>query len=255
MSTPLTGASYRNLGVALNMIMRPTPWLNILGALTFIAFGIGIYLALVTSPPDENQGDLIRIMYAHVSVAWVCFLAVFLSAFFGSLFLWKPRIVYDLWATASAEGALLFATLTIVGGMTYSKPTLGVFWTWDAKLTLTALLLALLVGYFVVRSLIEDNQRRGRVAAVIMLVVLVRLPFNYLGAEWFRTLHPAKSINLDGSGVTMQPLFLRILLFNTGVAALSFLYLLLERVRVGRIEKNRHKDKTLNETDGETIHV
>ena len=53
----------------------------------------------------------------------------------------------------------------------------------------------------------------------------------------------------------MQPLFLRILLFNTGVAALSFLYLLLERVRVGRIEKNRHKDKTLNETDGETIHV
>ena len=77
MSTPLTRASYRNLGVALNMIMRPTPWLNILGALTFIAFGIGIYLALVTSPPDENQGDLIRIMYAHVSVAWVCFLAVF----------------------------------------------------------------------------------------------------------------------------------------------------------------------------------
>ena len=65
MSTPLTGASYRNLGVALNMIMRPTPWLNILGALTFIAFGIGIYLALVTSPPDENQGDLIRIFSSN----------------------------------------------------------------------------------------------------------------------------------------------------------------------------------------------
>ena len=255
MSTPLTGVYYRNRGVNVNTIVRQTPWLNLLGALTLVAFGIGIYLALVTSPPDKNQGDLIRIMYAHVSVAWVCFLAVFLSALFGSLFLWKPSAAYDRWATASAEGALLFATLTIIGGMTYSKPTLGVFWTWDAKLTLTALLLALLVGYFVVRSLIEDNHRRGRVAAVIMLVVLVSLPFNYLGAEWFRTLHPAKSINLDGSGVTMQPIFLRILLFNTGVAALSFLYLLLERVRVGRMEDTRQRDNTLNETEGETVHV
>jgi heme exporter protein C len=239
----------------MNTVIITTPWLRGLGLLILVLFGIGIYLALVVSPPDENQGDLIRIMYAHVSVAWVCFLAVALSTFFGSLFLWKPRVAYDVWAAASAEGALLFAILTVVGGMTYSKPTLGVYWTWDAKLTLTALLLTLLVGYFVVRSLIDDNQRRGRVAAVIMLVVLVSLPFNYLGAEWFRTLHPAKSVNLDGSGITMQAVFLRILLFNTGVAALSFLYLLLMRVRVGILETNRQRAVTLKETSRETFHV
>ena len=239
----------------MNTATNRPPWLTGLGLATVVLFGVGAVLALVVSPQDVNQGDLIRIMYAHVSVAWVCFLAVILSAGFGALYLWRGRAGHDVWATASAEGALLFAALTIIGGMTYSKPTLGVYWTWDAKLTLTALLLALLVGYFIVRGLIDDRERRGRVGAVIMLVVLASLPFNYLAAEWFRTLHPAKSVNLDGSGVTMEPAFLRILLFNTVVAALAFFYFMLERVRVGRLETARRDEAEREEPGGEAVHV
>ena len=129
------------------------------------------------------------------------------------------------------------------------------YWTWDAKLTLTALLLALLVGYFIVRALIDDRERQGRVSAVIMLVVLASLPFNYLAAEWFRTLHPAKSINLDGSGVTMEPAFVRILLFNTAVAVLAFSYFLLERVRLGRLESARQDEAEREGPAGEAVHV
>ena len=32
---------------------------------------IGIYLALVVSPPDYQQGDAARIMYVHVPAAWM----------------------------------------------------------------------------------------------------------------------------------------------------------------------------------------
>ena len=238
----------------MNRAKRPL-WLSGLGLATLVLFGVGAVLALTVSPPDINQGELIRIMYAHVSVAWVCFLAVGLSSLFGGLYLWRGRAGHDAWAVASAEGALLFAALTIVGGMTYSKPTLGVYWTWDAKLTLTALLLALLVGYFIVRALIDDRERQGRVSAVIMLVVLASLPFNYLAAEWFRTLHPAKSINLDGSGVTMEPEFVRILLFNTAVAVLAFSYFLLERVRLGRLESARQDEAEREGPAGEAVHV
>lgn len=138
-------------------------------------------------------------MYAHVPVAWIGFAAVAVSAFWGMLYLWRGRAVDDVRAQGTAEAALLYSVLTVVGGMTYSKPTLNTYWTWDAKLTLTALMVALVVGYFIVRALIEDPQRRARVSAVIMLVVLVSLPFNYLAAEWFRTLHPAKSINLTAA--------------------------------------------------------
>ena len=217
---------------------RRPGWLNALGLATVTLLGVGAYLGLVVSPPDVNQGDLIRIMYAHVSAAWVCFLAVILAAIFAMLYLWRGRAVDDVRAVAHAELALLFAGLTIVGGMTYSKPTLNTFWTWDAKLTLTALLFALLVGYFVVRGLIDDRERRGRVSAVVAIIVLASLPFNWMAAEWFRTLHPAKSFEVSSAGVSdsAQPIFRWILLFNVVVAALVYTWFALERVRLGRLE-------------------
>lgn len=223
------------------MARRPL-WLSGLGWAAAAAFLLGLGMALFVSPPDVAQGELIRVMYAHVSVAWVSFLAVIVSAVAAMAFLWRGRRGADALAVAAAEGALVFGALTIVGGMTYSKPTLNTFWTWDAKLTLTALMVALLAGYFIVRGLIDDPQRRGRVSAVIMIVVLASLPLNYLAAEWFRTLHPAKSLDVTGGGVTMDPVMLRVLLVNVAAAAMIFLYLLAERVRIGRIEAAHEAD-------------
>lgn len=226
------------------MTQPPAPrprsrWLTLLGVAAPILFGVGAYLALVVSPPDVNQGQLIRIMYAHVSVAWISFVAVIVMALWGMAFLWRSRPVDDVRAAANAEAATFFAVLTLVGGMTYSKPTLNTFWTWDAKLTLTALMFALLVGYFIVRGLIDDPQRRGRVSAVIGIIVAVSLPFNYLAAEWFRTLHPAKSVNLDGSGVQMDPTMLAVLLANVAIAGVIYLAFVSVRVRIGRAERAR----------------
>ncbi len=237
-------------------LSRPM-WLNIFAILNLCLFGLGIYLALVRSPVDVTQGDLIRIMYAHVSVAWICFLAVFLCAVFGSLFLWRSGKLNDILAVASAEMGMFFAGLTLIGGMTYSKPTLNTWWTWDAKLTATALLFFMLIGYFIVRGLIDDPVRRGRVSAVIGLIILADVPIIYFASEWWRTLHPAKSLNLDGSGVTMQPEFVQVLLFNVAVAALIYIYMMIERVRIGRLEARQeewleHKQQS---KPSEAIHV
>lgn len=216
--------------------LRRPAWLRVYLGLTLALFVAAALAGLVFSPRDVNQGDLIRIMYAHVSVAWISFLAVGLTALFGALYLWLGKRRDDVLAVASAEMGLFFSALTIVGGMTYSKPTLNTFWTWDAKLTLTAIMVALMVGYFIVRGLIDDPVRRGRVSAVVAIVAAASLPFNYLAAEWFRTLHPAKSIALDGSGVTMDPTMLAVLLFNTLVAALIYLGFMMDRVHLGRAE-------------------
>ena len=217
---------------------RQPAWLKAFGLVTLILFATAMILALVISPPDVNQGDLIRVMYAHVSVVWIGFLAVVMTAIFGMLYLWRSKPLDDVWAVASAEMALIYFGLAIIGGMTYSKPTLGVFWDWDAKLTLTALAFALLVGYFIVRGLIDDPQQKARVSAVVSIIVLASLPFNWMAAEWFRTIHPSKSFDVSGGSVsdTMAPIFRWILLFNVLVAALIFTYFLLERVRIGRGE-------------------
>ncbi len=237
------------------MTKRPV-WLNLFGLIIFILFGIGMYLGLKVSPPDVNQGELIRVMYAHVSAVWVCFLAVIISAVFGMVYLWRSKTSDDIHALAHAESALLFAGLTIIGGMTYSKPTLGVFWDWDAKLTLTALLLALLVGYFVVRGLIDDSVRRGRISAIVMMMVLASLPFNWMASKWFRTLHPGKSIEVTSSGIDWKtaPAFRWILLFNVAVAALIYTWFVLERVRIGRLEAKLQNEGE-PKRQGEVIHV
>jgi len=230
--------------------MKPMPTqrplgLTILGIVALSLFAVGAYLALVYAPRDFVQGDLIRIMFAHVPVAWVGFLAVIVTAVFGSLYLWLGRKRHDIVAVAAAESALFFFALTMLGGMIYSRPTLGTFWTWDAKLTLTAIMFTLLVGYFIVRGLIDDPERRGRVSAVIGLIVAASLPFNWMAAEWFRTLHPARAIVIDDGGVrtTMAPIYLQILLFNVAVAALIFLYFVLERIRIGKLEAALQADE------------
>jgi heme exporter protein C len=224
-------------------LRRPT-WLRVYLGITAALFAVAAFAGLVLSPRDVNQGDLIRIMYAHVSVAWICFLAVGLTAVFGALYLWRGQRRDDVLAVASAEMGLFFSALTIIGGMTYSRPTLNTFWTWDAKLTLTAIMVALMVGYFIVRGLIDDPLRRGRVSAVVAIVAAASLPFNYLAAEWFRTLHPAKSVALDGSGITMDPTMLGVLLFNTAVAALIYLGFMFDRVRIGRVEAELEEERT-----------
>jgi heme exporter protein C len=230
---------------------RPA-WLKVWGAAVVVAFAVGAYLGLVWSPPDVNQRELIRIMYAHVSVAWIGFVAVGLTALFAALYLWRGKRRDDVRAVASAEMALLFSGLTIIGGMTYSRPTLNTFWTWDAKLTLTALMVALLVGYFIVRALIDDPVRRGRVSAVVAIVVAVSLPFNYLAAEWFRTLHPSRAISVDASGVsaTIAPEMLVALLFNTLVAGLAYAWFMVDRVRLGRLEAELEEAREARESLG-----
>ena len=246
-----------------NNYSRPL-WLKLFGGCVLLLFVAGMYVGLVASPQDINQGNLIRIMYAHVSVAWICFVAVILSAVASALFLWQGKRAQDVFAVASAEMALFYAALTVTGGMIYSKPTLNTFWSWDAKLTLTAIMCALLVGYFVVRGLLDDPLNRGRVSAVVSLMVLASLPLNWFAAEWFRTLHPAKSFEVSAEGVesTMNAVMRNTLLFNVAIAALILTYFMIERLRLGlwelRLEQNASANTTASSTSPskvETIHV
>lgn len=224
-------------------------WTLIASGILFVA-AAAMGLSPSLSPQDVNQGHLIRIMYAHVAVAWIGFVAIGVAAFWGAMFLWKSDPRHDVRAQAAAELGAIYSLLTIVGGMTYSKPTLNTFWTWDAKLTLTAIMLTLLVGYFIVRALIDDPVRRGRISAVILLIVLISLPFNYLAAEWFRTLHPAKSVSVEG--VSMDRTMLTTLLVNTVVAGIIFFALLSERIRIGNYLVAKEREAEAKEDTSET---
>jgi heme exporter protein C len=203
---------------------------NGLGTLALLAMLVGLYLALVYAPADALMGDVQRIMYVHVPTAWVAFLAFFVVFVSSLIYLWKRLPEADRLAHASAEIGTLFTALTLIAGSIWGKPTWGVWWTWDARLTTTAILFVIYVGYLMLRSFVEEPERRARLAALVGIVGFIDVPITYMSVLWFRTLHQPPSI--QRGVVSMPDTMLFTLLFNVGAFTLVYLFFLVKRVRI-----------------------
>jgi heme exporter protein C len=203
---------------------------NTLGILALLAVLAGLFLAFFHAPSDALQGDVQRIMYIHVPTAWVAFFAFFVVFVSSLVYLWKRLPEADRLAHASAEIGVLFTALTLIDGSIWGKPTWGTWWTWDARLTTTAILLVIYVGYLMLRSFVEEPERRARLAALVGIVGFIDVPIIYMSVLWFRTLHQPPSIQTGG--VKMPEAMLLTLLVNVGVYTLVYLFFLVKRVRL-----------------------
>ncbi len=198
---------------------------------------VGFLLAMI-SPADAVQGNLVRIMYVHVPAAWLAYLA-FTVTLAGSIgYLVTRNLRWDRLAASSAEIGVYFTGLTIALGMIWAKPTWGVWWTWDARLTLTAIMFFVYLGYLALRRTTTDPHPRARRAGVLGALAIVQVPLVHFSVAWWRTLHqPASIIRPDGPQID-DPLMLLALL--TGVVAFTAVYLAL---MVKRIELIHLEDR------------
>jgi heme exporter protein C len=203
---------------------------NGLGIVALLTVMVGLYLAFVYAPTDMLQGDVQRIMYIHVPTAWVAFFAFFVVFVSSLVYLWKRLPEADRLAYASAEIGVLFTGLTLIDGSIWGKPTWGIWWTWDARLTTTAILFVIYVGYLMLRSFVEEPERRARLAALVGIVGFIDVPIIYMSVLWFRTLHQPPSIQRGGASMPDTMLFT--LLFNFGAYTLVYLFFLVKRVRL-----------------------
>ena len=89
---------------------------------------------------------------------------------------------------------MLFTGLTIVSGSIWGKPTWGTWWTWDARLTSTAVLFVIYVGYLLLRSVSTIRKRGARYAAVVGIVGAVNIPIVHFSVKWWRTLHQPSTV-------------------------------------------------------------
>jgi heme exporter protein C len=173
-------------------------WVAVAGAVLLVAaqaYGV------LTSPPDRDMGHLQKIMYVHVPAAWNAFIAFFVVAIASLRYLWKGRMRDDLLAAAAAEVGALLTGLTLALGMLWGKPAWGVWWTWDARLTSTAVLFFMFLAYLILRAFVEDPERRAQWSAVVGLLGALNVPIVYMSVRWWRTLHQVQSspATLDAS--------------------------------------------------------
>ncbi len=208
---------------------------SILGILTLVGLTALLYLGLVWAPPDAYMGQVQRIMYVHVPSAWVAFLSFFVVFICSILFLWRGNQTFDQVAYASAEVGVVFTGLAILAGSIWGKRTWGVWWTWDARLTTTAILLLIYIGYLMLRSFVEDRSRGARFAAVLGIIGFLDIPIIHKSVEWWRTLHqPSSVMRPEGSAIAPPMLFT--LLVSVAAFTLLYLYLMSQRLHLERLD-------------------
>lgn len=201
------------------------PWA---AGLCVLLFAAAIPIALVFSPPDYQQGDTVRIMYVHVSSAWLMMMIYGIIAANSAMFLIWRHPMANLMAKASAPMGAIFCALALITGMLWGKPMWGAFWVWDARLTSTLILFFLYLGYIALSDAFEDSERGDKAAAILALVGSVNIPIIHFSVEWWNTLHQPSIIKMGGftvDGSILLPLFLMLGAFTSYYIAVLVLRL------------------------------
>jgi len=150
-----------------------------------------IVAAVVAAPREAVEGDVQRLFYIHLPSALAAYGAFFVVFVASVMVLWKRDLRWDAIARAAASVGVLFTVFTLATGAIWGRPIWGVFWTWDARLTSTLILLMLYGGYLLARSLSDPaDEQAARYGAVFAILAFADIPIINMSVRWWRTLHP-----------------------------------------------------------------
>ncbi len=187
------------------------------------AVGIALAFAFLT-PPEVSQGNVARLFYLHVPSVSVAYMAFALALVASVGYLVSRRMAFDHVAVAAAEVGVVFTGFTILTGMIWAKPTWGVYWTWSARLTLTAIMLFVYIGYLALRRAIEDPEARARRAAIYGIVSVIQIPVVHFSVVWWRDIHQlgtvANPTGIQMDGILLVAFFAGLVAFMLVAAAL-----------------------------------
>lgn len=211
---------------------------RVLGGLALAGLALLLGYALVWSPADVVQGDAVRIMYVHVPTAILAFAACGITTFASAMWLRRRSEGWWVLGGAAAEVGLVFTAACLVTGSIWGRPTWGTYWDWDPRLTSTALLFILLVGYLALRQVDNesgDAAQRGMRGAMVGLLLFPNVMIVHYSVDWWRSLHQKATITrLDP---TIEGTMLFTLMLGIAAFSLLFAWLLIHRFRVGWLEE------------------
>ncbi len=198
---------------------------------------INLYVIFFYAPVEKTMGVVQKVFYFHVASAWIGLLAFCVVFGASILYLWKRQDRVNHLALASAEIGTVFITGTLLTGPLWAYPIWNTWWTWDPRLTTTAVLWFMYVAYMALQSG-GATEARKRLAAVYGIIAFINVPLVFFSARWWRSIHPivvtSAGIGLDGR--------MRVALFLS-LAVFSLLYVYLVPLRMKSIalrEQIRH---------------
>jgi heme exporter protein C len=165
---------------------------------TAIAIHVGVLALAATAlwsiffvaPTEETMGDVQRIIYLHVAVAWCGLASMIALGFCGGAYLVSRRIRWDFWSQSICEVGCLCTFLTLVTGSAWAHEAWGTWWTWEPRLTSSLVMWIMYCGMLLIRSSVDEQHRRARVGAVLAIIGIGDVPLVLMATRWFRGVHP-----------------------------------------------------------------
>ena len=198
-----------------------------------IAMLAAVFVALALAPTEATMGHVQRIFYFHVSTAWVGFLAFLVTFVAGAAYLGRNEAWWDHLAASSEEVGFVFITMAIITGSIWAKPVWNTWWTWEPRLTTSAILWLIYVAYLILRQSLDDRTRRARFSAVYGIVGFISVPITFMAIRWWRTIHP---VILQSGGFSLSGRMLTALFVSLGAFTLLYVALLRRRVALAQME-------------------
>lgn len=121
---------------------------------------------LLKVPHVMGLQETIRNLFFHVPL-WMVMVTLLLASMVNAiLYLKDGKLKNDNLAFQTAKVGVLFGFLGISTGSIWAKATWGEFWHNDPKQLAAAIAILVYLAYFVLRSSIDDDQKRARISNV-----------------------------------------------------------------------------------------
>ncbi len=167
-------------------------------AYAFLALGAALLLwgstwGLLFAPREAYMGDVQRIMYVHVPTAWNAMLVLTFAFVCAVALLVRGGWRWDARLEASIEIGVVLSVLLCIQGALWARPTWGVWWDWDPRLTTTAVMVFTFGAIIALRNSVADPVRRATWSAVATVVAFANVPLVYFSVRWWNSLHQLQS--------------------------------------------------------------
>jgi len=217
--------------------------INNLIILFIVVVTVGIAYSLFISPPDYIQGDSVRIMYVHVPSSFIalgCFGFIGVASICNLIF--KIKLM-SLLAKSVAPIGFTFSIISIVTGSLWGKPTWGIWWVWDARLTSMIVLLFFYILYILSWRFIINFEKANKVSSVIGIIGSFNLPVIKYSVDWWSTLHQPSSITLTSAPTIHYTMLVPLIIMLFGLVIFSLIIFLMKyKTEVMRFKIDKKKN-------------
>ena len=218
-------------------------FINTLISFMILIIFFGLIYALFISPQDHIQGDSVRIMYVHVPSSFIAlgsFALIGIASILNLIF--KIKFM-PLIAKSLAPIGIIFTLISIVTGSLWGKPTWGVWWVWDARLTSMLILFCFYLAYIFTWKFVKNFEQANKISSIIGIVGLINLPVIKYSVDWWNTLHQSSSITLTSAPTIHHTMLVPLLIMLIGMIVYSLIIFLMKyKTELIKFKLNKKKD-------------